>query len=207
MRRSPDQSGFIAATIVAATIVFTASSALAKGGPESATVSGPGIGRPIELDTVSAGLVGRAMEQTGLWWAEAGDLPLPLEEPPDLRGPGYTLTWVRYGDPRESVDERTIRQVIYPFAEGGVVIHNPIQEGLRHSRSLIGWFELPQLRETLADLGIPAAGASSLREAAFPQVAAEPASARHPAGAVPYLAVLALVASSGHTFRWRRVRG
>ncbi|MGH2641795.1 MAG: hypothetical protein ACRDGO_08870 [Actinomycetota bacterium] len=181
MKRSLRRWGVIIATI-AATLVVTASSALAKG-PESVTLTGPGIDGPIELDTTSPGLLGRAMGQTGLWWSARGDRPLPLREPPpeDL-GPGYTLTWILYGEPGERTEERTIRQLIYPFARGGVVVHTPRQGSIRSEAEGAGWFEAPALQETLAGLGVPVDAASALNEAHIPQVAEGASPERKPAG-------------------------
>jgi hypothetical protein len=176
--------------VVAAT-VGTASFALAKG-PESLTVSGPGIYHPIELDTASPGPVRRAMEQTGLWYATGGDLPSPLEEPPSKLGPGYTLTWIRYGGPGEGVLERTIRQEIYPFAEGGLVIHTPLQEGLRGwGPGVVGWFEAPTLHATLARLGVPIENVSP-GIALPPREIANPSPEGLPAAAPPYFAAVSL---------------
>jgi hypothetical protein len=155
MKGSSRRSGVISLTIVATMVVVPASSALAKG-PESVTLTGPGIDRPILLDTTHSGLLGRAMEQTGLWWSVRSDRPLPIKEsPPGELGPGYTLTWILYGEPSEPEEERAIRQVIYPFAQGGVVVHTPIQEGIRGATEGAGWFDAPALQETLARLGVP----------------------------------------------------
>ena len=103
------------------------------------------------------------MEQTGLWWSVRGDRPLPIKEPsPGELGPGYTLIWILDGEPGEPEKERAIRQVIYPFAQGRVVVHTPTQEGIRGAAEGAGWFEAPVLQETLARLGVPVTAASSL---------------------------------------------
>jgi hypothetical protein len=212
MKGSSRRSCVIFASIVTAMVVVTASSALAKG-PESATLTGPGIDRPIELDTTNADLIGRAMEQTGLWWSESGDLPRPLEEPPGELGPAYTLTWVRYGDPGESERERAIRQVIYPFAEGGVTIHTPTQDDLRGVPEATGWFLAPALGDTLAALGVPVTAASSSSEARPPEVVRDASPERQPVGAsflvgLGLLAVMAVLVGARRTFRGLgRVRG
>lgn len=213
MTAHPARSGMVLSLLIAAAVIATASSALAKGA-ESATVTGPGIDRPIELmDAADSDLVARLMEQTGgLYGTDGtGDLPLPLEEPPGEPGPSYTLTWVRYGAPGESVDERTVRQVIYPDAENGPVIHTPAQEGLRGGGpGVIGWFAAPTgLPDTLAELGVPIASASSLGEAPLSQMAADPAPEREPAGAFSYLAVVGLalvVGLAGALGAWRMLR-
>jgi hypothetical protein len=199
-----------------AAVVSTASSALAKG-PESATVSGPGIERPIELmDTADSELVVRLMEATGLWYA-TGDLPLSLEEPPRELGPRYTLTWINSGPPGESVDERTIRQAIYVGVENGLLIHTPAQRGLRGwGPGVIGWFAAPSgLRDTLAKLGVPIASSPSLHETPLSGIALDTAPPqREPARAFRYLAVagfalvvgLAGVLGARRILRWSPVR-
>jgi hypothetical protein len=212
MRTDGGRSGLISATIVATAMAFTASTALVKG-PESVTLDGPGIDEPIELDTVDPGLVGRAMEQTGLWWAARGDRPLPIKEPLGGLGPGYTLTWVLYAEPGRREDE-PIRQLVYPFAPGGVVVHTPSQKGLRGVPEVVGWFEAPALQGTLARLGVPVPAASWLRGARPPELAEVASAERQRVGASPYLvaglglvAVLAVVVAARHrSMGLRRIR-
>jgi hypothetical protein len=159
MERSSCRSCVISLMILAALIVVPTPSARAKG-PESVTLTGPGIDRPIALDTTHSGLLGRAMEQTGLWWSVRSDRPLPIRESPRKLGPGYTLTWILSDEPPDREEERAIRQVIYPFAEGGVTIHTPTQDDLRGLPEATGWFRAPALGDTLAALGVPVSSAS-----------------------------------------------
>ncbi|MDX1437839.1 MAG: hypothetical protein R3335_13590 [Anaerolineales bacterium] len=134
-------------------LVFTAS---AKG-PMSATISGPGIDAPVELvDTTSPDLLFKLMEQSGIWYG-TGDLPRPIEAPAGELGPAYTLTWVNSGPPNESVEARTIRQLIYLQAEGGALIYTPVQDSLKNwGAGVTGWFAAPAgLPATMAALGVP----------------------------------------------------
>jgi hypothetical protein len=164
------------------------------------TITGPGIDRPIELmDTANSDLMVRLMEQTGLWYG-TGDLPLPLEEPAGKLGPSFTLTWINSGPPGESVDERTMRQVIYLDAENGPVIHTPAQEALRGwGPGVIGWFAAPSgLRDTLAELGAPISAASSFSEQSLSEIAADTAlPERESAGTAWYLGVVGLALGVG----------
>jgi hypothetical protein len=190
---------------MAALLFGTSDPAEAKG-PESVTISGPGIERTIELmDTENFEMMARLMEQTGLWFG-TGDLPLPIEAPAGELGAAYTLAWVNGGPADKSVEERTIRQVIYPEAENGPVIHTPPQESLQGwGPGVIGWFAASSgLRDTLVKLGAPISAKSPSRaaansgaafsEAAIPEKAVEAAQPeREPPGVSWRLAILALV--------------
>jgi hypothetical protein len=141
-------------TVVAcAIVVTTVGTALAKG-PESATLSGPGIDGPTELNQNDP-QVGQLMELSGIWFETDQRLP---SEPVGNLGPAYTLTWVNSGPPEDTVEERTIRQILYPYAEGGPLIHTPPQVGLvGWGSGVLGWSEAPdRVIETLQALGVPA---------------------------------------------------
>ena len=130
-------------------------------GPESVTITGSGIDQPLELmATTNHDLIVQLMEQTGLWYG-TGE-PLQEEQLVHL-GPVYTLTWVNIGPPEKSVEERTIRQLIYMYAENGPLIQTPDQESLQGwGPDAIGWFAAPvELRDTLIEMGVPIAAASS----------------------------------------------
>lgn len=181
------------AALAAATVVTLALPASAKG-PLSATFSGPGIHPPVELvdRTAAPGLVRRLMEQSGLWYAR-GDLPTPLEERPSDLGAAYTLTWISAGAPGESLEQRTIRQIIYPAADEGPVIHTPLQPGLQGwGPEVIGWFAAPAgFLDTLTELGAPITQASGL---APPSPGAAEAASQEPnsADGLVYVGILAV---------------
>lgn len=151
-----------------ALLLFAFIDPVAAKGPESLTITGPGIDRPLELIDSTAGTIPdpilRLMEQTGLWYG-----PMPVEEPAGELGPAYTLTWINSGPPEKSVEQRTYRQRIYLDAENGPLIHTPAQESLSGwGPGVIGWFEAPDgLRDTLAELGVPLSPAPSSRDGAF----------------------------------------
>ena len=154
--------GLLRTTFIAI-FLFAFNDHVAAKGPESATISGPGIDEPLELvDGTNRDLVVRLMEQTGLWYA-TGDLPRPLEAPPRKLGQAYTLTWINGGPPHKSVEERTFRQVIYLDTENGPVIHTPAQKNLEDwGPGVIGWFAAPGgLPDTLIELGVPDSVSSS----------------------------------------------
>jgi hypothetical protein len=139
--------------VVCAIVVTTVGTALAKG-PESATLSGPGIEGPTELDQNDP-LLGQLMELSGIWFET--DQRLPNEPAGDL-GPAYNLTWVNSAPPEDAIEERTIRQTLYPFAEHGPLINTPAQVGLvGWGAEVLGWSEAPEsLIEKLQALGVPA---------------------------------------------------
>ncbi len=167
--------------VTVALVVIGVSSPVAAKGPESATITGPGIDEPVELmDTGDAALVGLFMEQTGLWYG-TGDLPSPIEEPAGDLGSAYTLTWINSGPPGLDVEVRTIRQVIYPNAESGPVIHTPDQSSLSGwGPGVIGWFAAPGgLRNTLVELGVSISEPPAPTEALPPDT---PSAAGSPGG-------------------------
>ena len=151
----------IALVVTTTLVVAGGGMALAKG-PESATVTGPGIAEPIELinadyfDSDYTDHVKELMRQTGLWYAAGGGSRIPAQPEGDL-GPVYTLTWASSGPPGDPVDKRTIRQLLYLHAENGPLIHTPSQIGLEGwGPGVVGWAIAPSgLMDTLAALGIP----------------------------------------------------
>jgi hypothetical protein len=137
--------------LVASAIVLTiGATGLAKG-PESATLTGPDLAEPIELAQSDAA-VGQLMMQSGIW---SGNAHRASGEPSGHLGQAYTLSWINSGPLDASVEERTIRQLIYPNAENGALIHTPAQPALEGwGPDVIGWFIAPQgLVDALVSLG------------------------------------------------------
>lgn len=157
----------IVVVIATAVVVATSGTALAKG-PESATITGPGIDEPIELiDAGNPDLVQALMRQTGLWYGTSGGSRI-VTEPAGELGPLYTLTWINSGPPGDPVDTRTIRQLLYLHAENGPVIHTPTQAALQGwGPDVVGWFTAPDgLTDTLSALGVPLSGPESINDPA-----------------------------------------
>lgn len=140
--------------------------ALAKG-PESVTITGPGIDEPVDLMAAVDWPISceascptdpmvLLMEQTGLWYP-TGDVPVDIEEPAGELGLAYQLSWVRSGFSDESVEERTFHQFLYLEAEGGPFVHTPVQPGLSGwGGEPFGWVKASDgLAETLEELGAP----------------------------------------------------
>lgn len=157
--------------VVSVLVLANGGIALGKG-PESVTLTGPGIDSSVELidavdwqlsceDSCPPDPMVRLMEQSGLWYA-TGDLPVAIDEPEGDLGPRHVLTWIRGGFDGESVEERTFHQHIYLQAEDGPVIHTPEQDGLVDwGSNVVGWFRASDdLPDTLASLraALPGAG-------------------------------------------------
>jgi hypothetical protein len=134
-------------TLALALVVVVGASAQAKG-PESVTLSGPGIDKPIELISVSKSFDtyenDAPVTLIGLIGLGSGSLPIAIA-PPENPGPAYTLTWVNMGPPSEPIESRTIHQYVYVDAVGGPLIHTPEQIGLDGwGAEVVGWFEAPE---------------------------------------------------------------
>jgi hypothetical protein len=147
--------------LVAGLLTWSVDAAEAKG-PESGNLTGPGLSEPIELIAIDSfpvewALVEQLMQQTGVWYA-TGDRPRSLEDKPEGElGPAYTLTWINDYRAGGSVDERTARQLIYPDADYGPLIHTQqVPQGW--GPGLLGWFVAPSgLQDTMIELGVPIA--------------------------------------------------
>ncbi len=134
-------------------------SAAAKG-PTSATITGPGLSKPIVLDGDSEGnsssRFGRLVEQSG-WFPEVyRQTPdsTTRVRPRGLLGARYDAVYlVPDGNGKAS----TIEQELYPFAVGGPVTHVRPGQQVFGSPTHGGWYRSsPALRGTLRGLGLPA---------------------------------------------------
>jgi hypothetical protein len=147
----------VLATVAAAALALPAA-AVAKG-PESATMTGPGLDEPIVFtgggEPGSAGTLGRTAEHAGFFPAVFGQQPSPMlaHRPPGDLGPRYTIDY-RLPGPN---GETTIRQDVYPQAEGGPVTYMaPGQVFFEGERTRGGWYRAgPELEDVLAEVGLP----------------------------------------------------
>lgn len=158
----------VLALAVACLFLVLPLSAGAKG-PESGSLTGPGIDEPIELidpsisnDHQRYGAFMRLVEMTGLWY---GSNETRIDGPNGPLGAHYTLTWVNSGPPGKPIEERTIQQFIYLRAGAGPVVHTPEQPGLEGwGDSVIGWFAAPdELVDSFIELGVEVERAWSVR--------------------------------------------
>jgi hypothetical protein len=153
------------ALAVTSMLILLAVPAMAKG-PESATLSGPGIDEPIVLLEQGSGIsvIGTGSAEsdlialTGLWQF---DPTRELISPPRDLGTGLNLSWVNMGPPHLPKSERTIRQILYLYAEGGPIINTPEQASLDGWGGVTGWYRadtrLLSVVERLAGIDFSAA--------------------------------------------------
>jgi hypothetical protein len=148
--------GAVAAALVGA--LALAGPAWAKG-IESATITGPGLARPIEDPSPD---MSKLPALTAFWDVMPGQ-PQPstlMEQAPTARvGPRYTVTWQLMTGPDETT---AIRQDLYPLAEGGPLVHTAAGQPIFDGTTTGGWYEAPiALRDMLSSRGVPPASAAS----------------------------------------------
>ena len=141
-------------------------------GPVSATITGPGLDKPIVLSGFGEsgkGTMGRLTMEGGFFPEVFGEQPDPRlgKKPADL-GPRFRVEY-RVPGPEAAV---TLHQDLYPYAAGGLVTFMAPGQGLwAGQRTNGGWMRAPELapgqqtlREALIAQGLPrtrpAAGSS-----------------------------------------------
>jgi hypothetical protein len=225
---------FIVLTLLAAgtAIAVTAAAAtpaFAKGATR-ASITGPGLARPVTVSAQGEALPGQGdplshlAEQTGLFTVLFGagsgtpDEPSPLRTPPAAAslGPRYTLTYTVPGlTPEPGQTDGQIRQYLYPRAAGGPVIYTlPGQQGFGQPLQATGWLRgTPQLTAILTRLGVPASAslpsapgsAASVPAAPAPAAAPKPDDTSAPAWLIATIASAVAIAIAG-TALWLRRR-
>jgi hypothetical protein len=140
--------------------LLLASTANAKG-PVAATIDGPGTGGGISVggsgEPGSGAPLGNLSDQAGLFPAAFGQTPDPMlaGRPKGDLGPRYTI---RYRLPSPNGGESTIRQDLYPYAQGSPVTYTaPGQLFFGTERTRGGWYRAAAaLKDTLVNVGLPA---------------------------------------------------
>ena len=154
----------IGIAIALCALLFPAA-ALAKG-PTEATITGPGLAKPLRLggprgwtaDSPMAVLTNRGGFFQAAWSGQPGRT---FAKSPTARlGPKYRVVYLV---PGPSGKEDRIRQDIYPFAGGGPVSYTPAgQPFFDTRRTLGGWFRAgAQLEQALVAAGLPAPSATT----------------------------------------------
>lgn len=141
--------------------LFLAAPAQAKG-PTSATLTGPGLDRPLVFTYVRAGTAPLdVLAEQGGFWVQAfgsragvnGGKILPGRPRGDL-GPRYLVV---YRVPRSPETASLVRQELYPYA-ARPVSHMAATQRLWNRRVPGGWYQVrPGLKAALIAAGLPAA--------------------------------------------------
>jgi len=210
----------LAAGLSIAAAMTLATPAFAKG-PSQASITGPGLGRPIVVsgngEPGEQGRLASLAEQTGLFTVMfgagasiSGPAPARLHSPPPKAtlGPRYTLVYTVPGvTPRPGQQFGRVRQDLYPGAAGGPVIYTPPgQQGFGGPLTVTGWLRgRPQLTRTLAQLGVPPTAGTQAGAPARRATAVHPAAARTPGWIIAPAAVIVAAALAG-TALWLRRR-
>jgi hypothetical protein len=88
----------------------------------------------------------------GAWFTTPAEKVIPLADhpPPGDLGKSYAVDWVFR---TEEGEEFVIRQTLYPYAEGGAIVHTPPSQGV--VPEAVGWYKAPsELYPLLFDLGL-----------------------------------------------------
>jgi hypothetical protein len=145
------------AAVALALVVALAGPAQAKG-IQSATITGPGIDDPIDFSPPD-GDGGDLAALTGVWEAMPGQPQAPalMDQAPTAQlGPRFRITWRLVTGPD---DVTAIRQDLYPYADGGPLVHTPVGQPIFAESTSGGWREAPvALRDRLRAIGVPEAG-------------------------------------------------
>ena len=196
----------VGATVVSAAVVALAIPALGKG-IASATITGPGLVRPIDDPSPN---MSKLPALTAIWEVTPGH-PEPVtllgQAPTRQLGPAYTLTWRILTGPDKTTP---IRQDVYPHAEGGPLVHTAPGQAIFGGATAGGWYRAHTgLRDMLTSLGVPppasAAPAAKSALATPPAQTSPPDDSAWPGVIIGATAAMAL-ASVGGAVAFRRSR-
>ena len=141
----------IVAVVAVVAPLAVAAPAEAKG-PESAVISGPGV-ESTRLTWISAEDDLATLLDVAFPWDEVGKEPPRAEPPLEELGAMYAVT---YHMPSIQGHSRagTVRQALYPFAEGGPLVYTPPSQRMLGLPVDSGWQEAStRLTLLLRDLG------------------------------------------------------
>jgi hypothetical protein len=140
-----------------------APAALAKG-PSEATITGPGLGKPISFKGL--GDASKLTEYAGVFPAVFGQSPDPMlrGRPAGRLGPKYTI---RYVVPGGNSQTFRLSQDLYPYAQAGALTYMKPGQPIFGAKTTGGWYPAGvALKDLLVRAGLPrsaprAASASS----------------------------------------------
>ncbi|GIH17698.1 hypothetical protein [Rugosimonospora africana] len=155
----------LAVTVTAALVVLVAAGPAAAKGADQATLSGPGLTRPVVVgagtdsaggEPGSGGQLATLSEDSGLFAAmfgPDGGQRLESGQPAGALGPRYQLTYrVPDGNPTAS----TVTQDLYPSAAGGPVTYTRAGQVVFGTTTSGGWYRAPaEFAALLVTLGVP----------------------------------------------------
>lgn len=181
-RNAAPKTGVLVAALAVGVIVAGLAGPASAKGLDSASITGPGLDEPVEWSsghTVAwTELWFQLLNDTQLWSGPESEIVRAAEAPSGQLGPSYIVAWVSEGPPDQSVEERTIRQEVYPDADGGPVVHTPPQPAFNGWPEGIGWIRASdRLRHTLNDIGVTVAGLSAPVDIPVAKVGEAPATA------------------------------
>jgi len=132
-----------------------APAALAKG-PSEATISGPGLGKPMSFKGMDD--ASRLTEYAGVFPAAFGQTPDPMLKgrPAGRLGPKYTI---RYVVPGPNSTTFHLSQDLYPYARAGAVTYMKPGQPISDAKTTGGWYPAGvALKELLVRAGLPKSG-------------------------------------------------
>jgi hypothetical protein len=141
-------------SVVAVAALVLPATATAKG-PSEATISGPGLASPLKITGNGEGGwstdLGILVEQGGFFAQTFGQSPSPLlRSRPGGLGSKYTVVYV------VSPGADTLRQDLYPYAQGGAVTYMAPGQRFWDQRTAGGWHRgTSQLKTMLVKAGLP----------------------------------------------------
>jgi hypothetical protein len=207
MRRGITMSMAAGAAAVALALVLALAGPAQAKGIQSATIIGPGLDEPINVDHPDDS---KLPALTGFWEVMPGQPAPPAltdKVPTKQLGPRYTITWRLMTDTDETTE---IRQNLYPDAVGGPLVHTAAGQRIFDADTVNGWYSAPAtLRDMLRSLGVPLANAtrSAGSSATTPQGAPAPSSDDSPWPVVIVVAAGAMaLAGVGGAVTVRRAR-
>lgn len=169
MRRGITMSMAAGAAAVALALVLALAGPAQAKGIQSATITGPGLDEPIAFSPPD-GDGGDLAALTAVWEAMPGQPQTPAlmdQAPTGQLGPRYRITWRLMTGPD---DVTAIRQDLYPYAEGGPLVHTPAGQLIFGESTSGGWRDAPvALRDRLRALGVPEPGDVTVPSAGGPQ--------------------------------------
>jgi hypothetical protein len=160
-----------ALAVSAAIVVAAAAPAVAKGA-DQATITGPGLAKPIVLTGMgepgSGNSLGLLSEGSGMFVAMFGTdgvgPDLTENQPTAALGPKYEIAYrVPGGGPAPDI----LKQDLYPFADGGPVSYTKAGQAAMGGKTRGGWYRAPSsFRAVLTTIGIPDSVAPTTNTAA-----------------------------------------